>query len=610
MKALIFNSGKGTRMGNLTEDKPKCMVKLLNGETIFERQLRILGECGITEFIITTGSFEKQIIDLARERFPHLNFTFVYNPDYDTTNYIYSMYLAEKYLDDDILLLHGDLVFDKLLVNVILNSTEKSLCLYSPSKPLPEKDFKCRLKNGFLSKVSVNIFTDDCYAFQPFYKLSHKVITAWKNEVHRFIIDGKKTIYAEDALNHILVKCNIMPMSYDDYYINEIDNEADFKKVSAEIVRFDYRQQEIFIGASFEQTINKILSENYYTKIFLVGSKKRCSLVSTILDKYLFSYTCFDGFNNNPKYEEIQSGALLFTKENCDFIISVGGGSSIDTAKGIKLLTASGEENFLSEKYFFSSVKHLAIPTTAGTGSESTHFAVFYNRGIKVSARHISALPDYVVLEPEFLKTLPDYYMKSALLDSFCQAIESYWSKQSNEESRIYARKCIRLIMKNYNAYLKDNTRASDILKASNYSGKAINLTYTTAPHGMSYLLTTLYGISHGQAVGLILPYVWEYMYNNIGEISDGKLLNDFLELTELMECSNITSAIEFMKRMYLSMDFPKLPDLTLEDIDKLSASVNLERMKNNPFLLHFDDIKNIYTKIIRSTLHTTHKTT
>ena len=119
MKAIIFNSGLGRRMAGLTEKNPKCMVKLYNGETIFERQIRILNECGINEFIVTTGPFKEQLYEVAA-KFENVKFQFVANDDYMNTNYIVSMNNANENLDDDVLLLHGDLVFNKNLVIKLL----------------------------------------------------------------------------------------------------------------------------------------------------------------------------------------------------------------------------------------------------------------------------------------------------------------------------------------------------------------------------------------------------------------------------------------------------------------------------------------------------------
>lgn len=238
MKAIIFNSGLGSRMAGLTENNPKCMVKLYNGETIFERQIRILSVCGIKDFIITTGPFKEQLYEVA-DKFKNLNFQFVANDDYKNTNYIVSMNNANEYLDDDVLLLHGDLVFNKNLVIKLLSNKNKSVCLYNEEKALPEKDFKGRFKDNKLLEVSVNIFDDDCYAFQPLYKLSKNDIKIWKDKVAEFVRDGNVKVYAENALNEILDELNIQGMSYKNDYVDEIDNEDDYKRVSREIKNFD-----------------------------------------------------------------------------------------------------------------------------------------------------------------------------------------------------------------------------------------------------------------------------------------------------------------------------------------------------------------------------------
>ena len=241
MKALIFNSGLGNRMEELTKNNHKAMVKLSDGETIFERQIRILSECGIKDFIVTVGYLKEQLISVSKN-FPHLSFEFVDNKDYASTNYIYSMFLASDFIDGDMLFLHGDLVFNKQLVIEILNNENNSLCLINEEKELPKKDFKGRIQNGYLKEVSINIFDDDCFAFQPFYKLSRDVAIAWKQEVEAFIKNGKDKVYAENALNQILNKLEIKAMSYKGNYMEEIDDIDDYRKVSEEIRYYDYRE--------------------------------------------------------------------------------------------------------------------------------------------------------------------------------------------------------------------------------------------------------------------------------------------------------------------------------------------------------------------------------
>lgn len=250
MKAMIFNSGLGSRMGKLTENKPKCMVELYNGETILERQLRIFSECEIRDIIVTVGPYKEQIIAIAN-KYSDLNVIFVENLDYETTNYIVSMDLAYDYLEDDMLILHGDLVFNKRLIDKIIHNEKKSIGLYHEEIELPKKDFKGRFINNRLKEVSVSIFDKDCYAFQPLYKLSKSDIFSWKEKVKEFVRGGIVKVYAENALNEILDYIEIFGMSYKDDYIQEIDDEEDYVRVANEIKYFDYREQQVELTDSF-----------------------------------------------------------------------------------------------------------------------------------------------------------------------------------------------------------------------------------------------------------------------------------------------------------------------------------------------------------------------
>ena len=212
MKAIIFNSGLGHRMGDETKTHHKSMTLLKDGETIFHRQIRLLSLEGVKDFIVTTGPFAEQLQAEAAD-FPNLNFTFVPNDIYDKTNYIYSMYLAREEINDDMLFLHGDLVFNRRLVHDVLACPDKSCATVNFKKALPEKDFKGRVKDGKVVEVSIKIFDEDCFAFQPFYKLEKAAASAWVGKVVEFIHKGENKCYAENALNEIFPAPNIRAFS-------------------------------------------------------------------------------------------------------------------------------------------------------------------------------------------------------------------------------------------------------------------------------------------------------------------------------------------------------------------------------------------------------------
>ena len=240
MKAIIFNSGLGNRMGDLTKQFHKSMTRLSGGETIFHRQIRLLSAAGVKDFIITTGPFAEQLKGEAAD-FPELNFTFVPNDLYAQTNYIYSMYLARHHIDDDMLFLHGDLVFNQGLVKAILECPDPSAATVHFTKALPEKDFKGRIVDGCVHEVSIHIFDEDCHAFQPLYKLDKATALAWVRQVEKFVEQGQVKCYAENAFNEIMPQLQIKAFSYEEHYIDEIDNLDDYNRVAREIEVFDMK---------------------------------------------------------------------------------------------------------------------------------------------------------------------------------------------------------------------------------------------------------------------------------------------------------------------------------------------------------------------------------
>ncbi len=142
-------------MGVLTSEHPKCMTEVSAQETILSRQLHQIAEAGIEEVVMTTGLFDQVLEQYCKSLDLPLAYTFVKNPVYDKTNYIYSIYCArEKLKDDDLLLMHGDLVFENRVLDQVLAS-EDSCMTVSSTVPLPEKDFKAVIHDNRIEKVGI-----------------------------------------------------------------------------------------------------------------------------------------------------------------------------------------------------------------------------------------------------------------------------------------------------------------------------------------------------------------------------------------------------------------------------------------------------------------------
>lgn len=323
----------------------------------------------------------------------------------------------------------------------------------------------------------------------------------------------------------------------------------------------------------------------------------------------------FSDFTPNPLYEQVCNGIELLKTSNCDTILAVGGGSAIDVAKCIKLAVLAEEGNaaiippLVSTRVACDGAKlpFIAIPTTAGTGSESTHNAVMYYEGAKQTVTNDGVLPDYAVLEPSVLKTLPLYQKKCTMMDALCQGIESWWSVNSTEESYEYSRKTIELIMANWRKYIfeNDDEAARQIMLAANYGGRAINITQTTAAHAFSYKITSLYKLPHGHAVAVCLPEIWEYMLGNLDKCIDSRgqdyLFDIFDLIAKAMGCANPVKAIELFRQTMVDMELKNPVALNKEkELDVLSTSVNPVRLKNNPVFLDVEVIRSLYSIIVK----------
>ena len=315
----------------------------------------------------------------------------------------------------------------------------------------------------------------------------------------------------------------------------------------------------------------------------------------------------FVDFEPNPKIEDLQKGILFCQDKNFDLIIAVGGGSVIDMAKLIRIYINFDEnlENAIKNNITSSSqnskIPLIAIPTTSGTGSESTHFSVVYVDKKKYSIADESVLPEYAVIIPEFTYKNSEYLTACTGADALCQAIESYWSVKSTDESRGYASEAIRLLNTYLPLALKENREARDkVAYASNLAGRAINISFTTAAHAYSYGFTSYLKIPHGHAVSLSLPYFFSLNINVTEDNCNDPRGADFLkkrmsELAALLNCA-VEESPQYLKLFFDALFQKNKIDIEIDDDiwHNIVSSVNIQRLQNNPVKLEAQITKEI----------------
>lgn len=375
-------------------------------------------------------------------------------------------------------------------------------------------------------------------------------------------------------------------------------------------MRNDENAQSVYTGygMDLEALLDEIMDQEAAKHPFFVVGKafEQLRIEERIKSRYPQA-VFFKDFLPNPTYESVMAGRELFCQYASDILIAMGGGSAIDVAKCIKAYAfMEGEGCLLPQAIRDNEIKIVAIPTTAGTGSEATHFAVIYYQGKKQSVSHESLLPAYVILDGKYLESLPDYQRKATMLDALCHSIESLWSVNSTEESKEYAVRAIELLMRHKLSYLRNEKEGNlEMMRAANLAGKAINITKTTAAHAMSYKMTSLFGISHGHSAALCLPKVWRYMICHMDQCTDkrGKkyLESVFCDISKALGCDSPAEAAAYLEHLIeeeLELRFTN--PVTEEEMAQLVHSVNVERLANNPVVLEEAALAEIYREILK----------
>ena len=320
------------------------------------------------------------------------------------------------------------------------------------------------------------------------------------------------------------------------------------------------------------------------------------------------SLVYFNGFKPNPLYESVVRGVELFRRENCRAIMAVGGGSAIDVAKCIKLYCTmpgdGADGSWLKAEAVKNGIELLAMPTTAGTGSEATRYAVIYYNNAKQSITSETFIPATVLMDPAALKTLPPYQRKATMMDAFCHAVESFWSVNSTDESRKYSGAAIRGVLENMDGYLANTDEGNaGMLLAANTAGKAINITQTTAGHAMCYKITGLFGCAHGHAAALCDRVLYAWMADNTANCRDPRgeayLKSVLDEIARALGCDNAKAGARRFEEIFEGLRLD-VPAANKEQLEILKNSVNPDRLKNHPVKLDADTIEILYRKILR----------
>ena len=359
--------------------------------------------------------------------------------------------------------------------------------------------------------------------------------------------------------------------------------------------------QKLFLGDECVSKVQDLFHSGKWDRILVVTGKKSYEtsgaegFIKDCLSGSDAQTVQFCDFDSNPNITDLRKGLVLVRGFNPSAMIAIGGGSVMDMAKLLRFfLTHDGD--ILNGPYTpnVRNIPLIAIPTTAGTGAEATHFAVLYDdSGRKHSIADKSVLPDYAVVYPPLTYGQSPYVTACTGFDALAQAIEAYWNKNATKESDGFAEKAMDLIYPSLPEAVNNPTKAARdrMAEGAYWAGRAINITKTTAPHAFSYPFTSHYGIPHGHAVAIVFPRIAELNLSK-GDIPEEKKRS----LVNILE---IDSNTEESLGKYIGKLGLAIPSKDY-DIETLLDGISLERLTNNPIEISKSKAKAILESLIQ----------
>ncbi|MFT7519966.1 MAG: alcohol dehydrogenase class IV [Kiritimatiellia bacterium] len=312
----------------------------------------------------------------------------------------------------------------------------------------------------------------------------------------------------------------------------------------------------------------------------------------------------YSGFRNNPRIDDVDAGIRLLRTLSRPAVVAVGGGSAIDMGKLIALFSAQPgpPAQMLGQDFVATDVPVIAVPTTAGTGSEATPFATVYAGRVKHSASHASILPAGALVDAQLAMSMPAYVTACTGLDALVQAVESMWAVRSTDESMSHARVAIVLALAHLPAAVQRPTLIDRTVmaEAAWHAGCAIAHTRTTACHALSYPMTIGWGVPHGHAVALTLAAMVEHngavrdhdCVDARGAAAVRVVIDEICALFGVAGPAAFRARwVEFVASLGLATSLSAVGITTEADLLSIVDAVNLQRLANNPRAVARDDM-------------------
>ena len=331
--------------------------------------------------------------------------------------------------------------------------------------------------------------------------------------------------------------------------------------------------------------------------------------VTDLLDKAGMAYEIYSDIKPNPTIENVKSGVAAYKASGADYMIAIGGGSSMDTAKAIGIIINNPEFADVRSLEGVAPTKHrtvftIAVPTTAGTAAEATinYVLTDVERKRKFVCVDTNDIPDIAVVDPDMMSTMPKGLTAATGMDALTHAIEGYTTKAAWELPDCLNLEAIRLISKNLRKAVQNDPEGREGMALGQYvTGMAFSNVGLGIAHSVAHTLGAVYDTPHGVACAMMLPIVMEYNADVTGEKFKAIAEAMGVDTTGMTQSEYRKAAVDAVRQLSVDVGIPtKLPAIKEEDLDFLAQSAYVDACApGNPKAASVEDIKALIRKLM-----------
>lgn len=563
MLAVIVCNAFATNDDSTRENAGGALVSLNNGESVFERQLRILGECGITRFLIRAGTKKARLEPLtSQEAFRAFEFAWTDDPVYNRGSNIMYVCDPDRTLEEDAIILSESLVFNRKSMERFIDGPGPAFAVKAPDDAHGGALIVQAFDDGRIRAVGppAGEPNGDCFALQPLCRLK-KGVNSLK--------DARAVVW--------------------DGLLEDVPGADAAGTVSQRITCSDMMEQRVLGGAYSILKLEELLARGGVVKPLIVSDARGSAwFLKAYLERFV-QYAVFETTSDAPDYRDVLRGARLFAEEECDGIISIGGDGAAEMAKLIRLFSRLDDaEGYSRAKVRLTGVKHIAVPDGSGDGKEAIPEAVMVKDGKRERIAHPGLLPDIVLLEPKYMHMLEEEQNRSAVLDVVCRCIDSLWAVRSDDVSSAAAKEALSAVLDNCFSFLNGSIgSAAKVMRAQVLCAKAVYISGVTAAYAAGRGISSLLGIPRGRAAALCAPYFWEHYARNLPyshtDAGRKKLAAALFSIKEILSCKTNYEMTELLSFFAYKVSMTDFPDVSGQALNGLPKLLQEDALVNSP---------------------------